>query len=181
MSTGEYYKLILRASPTYGSTIYIEGIGHAEFNAAGKVIRLYGTAQDVTERQVAINERKQAEEELQRSETLLATAQKIAHLGSWEWYLESQKQIWSAETFRIFGLNPAQSVPTQAAFLQMVHPEDQPVFQRHLLEAIANRNPFNLEYRIIRPDGSLRYLEERVEVAYNTPNPTIKLYGAILD
>ncbi|MBN3951100.1 MAG: EAL domain-containing protein [Nostoc sp. NMS7] len=181
MLTGEYYKLILRASQTDGSTIYIEGIGHAEFNADGKVIRLYGTAQDVTERQVAINERKQAEQELQRSETLLATAQKIAQMGSWEWYLESQKQIWSAETFRIFGLNLTQSVPTQAAFLQMVHLEDQPVFQRHLLQAIANGKPFNLEYRIIRPDGSLRYLESRAEVAYDTPGKTIRLYGAILD
>ncbi|WP_442936938.1 sensor domain-containing phosphodiesterase [Nostoc sp.] len=127
-----------RASGTYGSTIYTEAIGHAEFNADGKVIRLYGTAQDVTERQVALNERKQAEEELRRSETLLATAQKVAHMGSWEWYLESQKQIWSAETFRIFGLNPTQSAPTQAAFLQMLHPEDRPVLQRHLLQAIAN-------------------------------------------
>ncbi|MEH1994407.1 bifunctional diguanylate cyclase/phosphodiesterase [Nostoc sp.] len=181
MSTGESYKLILRASPTYGSTIYIEGIGHTEFNADGKVIRLYGTTQDVTERQVAINERKQAEEELQRSETLLATAQKIAHLGSWEWYLESQKQIWSAETFRIFGLNLTQSAPTQTAFLQMLHPEDRPVLQRHLLQAITNGNPFNLEYRIIRPDGSLRYLESRAEVAYDTQGKTIRLYGAILD
>ncbi|RCJ33958.1 hypothetical protein A6769_23225 [Nostoc punctiforme NIES-2108] len=181
MSTGESYKLILRASPTYGSTIYIEGIGHTEFNAAGKVIRLYGTTQDVTERQVAINERKQAEEELRRSETLLATAQKIAQMGSWEWYLESQKQIWSAETFRIFGLNLTQSAPTQTAFLQMLHPEDRPVLQRHLLEAITNGNPFNLEYRIIRPDGSLRYLESRAEVAYDTQGQTIRLYGAILD
>ncbi|MEH1912462.1 MAG: EAL domain-containing protein [Nostoc sp.] len=181
MSIGESYKLILRASQTDESIIYIEGIGHAEFNADGKVIRLYGTAQDVTERQVALNERQQAEEELRGSETLLATAQKIAHLGSWEWYLESEKQIWSAETFRIFGLNPAQSVPTQAAFFQMVHPEDQPVLQRHLLQAIAKGKPFHLEYRIVRPDGSLRYLEERVEVAYNTQNLTIRLYGAILD
>ncbi|MEH2175686.1 EAL domain-containing protein [Nostoc sp.] len=181
MSTGESYKLILRTSPTYGSTIYIEGIGHAEFNADGKVIRLYGTAQDVTERQAAINERKQVEEELRRSEKLLATAQKVAHLGSWEWYLESQKQIWSAETFRIFGLNPAESAPTQAVFLQMLHPEDRPVLQRHLLGAIANKTPFNLEYRIIRPDGSLRYLESRAEVAYDTQGKTIRLYGAILD
>ncbi|MEJ6485196.1 PAS domain-containing protein [Nostoc punctiforme UO1] len=181
MSTGESYKLILRASPTYGSTIYIEGIGHAEFNADGRVIRLYGTAQDVTERQAALNERKQTEEELRRSEKLLATAQKIAHLGSWEWYLESQKQIWSDETFRILGLNPTQSTPTQAAFLQMLHPEDRPVLQRHLLQAIANGNPFNLEYCIVRPDGSLRYLESRAEVAYDTQGKSIRLYGAIQD
>ncbi|MEJ6486288.1 PAS domain-containing protein, partial [Nostoc punctiforme UO1] len=181
MSTGESYKLILRASPIYGSTIYIEGIGYAEFNADGKVIRLYGTAQDVTERQAALNKRKQAEEELRRSETLLATAQKISHLGSWEWHLGSEKQIWSAETFRIFGLNPAESVPTQATFLQMLHPEDRPVLQRHLLGAIAKGIPFNLEYRIVQPDGSLRYLESRAEVAYDTQGKTVRLYGAILD
>ncbi|MFN6469275.1 MAG: EAL domain-containing protein [Nostoc sp. SerVER01] len=181
ISTGESYKLILRTSQIYGFTIYIEAIGHAEFNADGKVIRLYGTAQDVTERQAALNERKQAEEELRRSETLLATAQKIAHLGSWEWDLESQTQIWSVETFRIFGLNPTQSAPTQAAFLQMLHPEDRSVLQRHLLKAIANGTPFNLEYRIVRPDGSLRYLESRAEVAYDTQGKTIRLYGAILD
>ncbi|MFN6495463.1 MAG: EAL domain-containing protein [Nostoc sp. DedQUE01] len=181
ISTGESYKLILRTSQIYGFTIYIEAIGHAEFNADGKVIRLYGTAQDVTERQAALNERKQAEEELRRSETLLATAQKIAHLGSWEWDLESQTQIWSVETFRIFGLNPTQSAPTQAAFLQMLHPEDRSVLQRHLLKAIANGTAFNLEYRIVRPDGSLRYLESRAEVAYDTQGKTIRLYGAILD
>ncbi|MEH2124028.1 PAS domain-containing protein [Nostoc sp.] len=181
ISTGESYKLILRASQTDGSTIYIEAIGHAQFNADGEVIRLYGTAQDVTEREAALNKRKQAEEELRRSETLLATAQKVAHTGSWEWYLESQKQIWSAETFRIFGLNPTELVPTQAAFLQTVHPEDRPLLQRQLLHAIAKGNPFNLEYRIVRPDGSLRYLELRVEVAYDTPGKTIRLYGAILD
>ena len=61
MSTGESYKLILRAFQTDGSTIYIEGIGHGEFNTDGKVIRLYGTAQDVTER-------KQAEIALKQSE-----------------------------------------------------------------------------------------------------------------
>ncbi|MDM9582133.1 PAS domain-containing protein [Nostoc sp. GT001] len=61
MSTGESYKLILRAPQTDGSTTYIEGIGHAEFNTDGKVIRLYGTAQDVTER-------KQAEIALKESE-----------------------------------------------------------------------------------------------------------------
>ncbi|MEH2291073.1 EAL domain-containing protein [Nostoc sp.] len=68
MSTGESYKLILRVSQTYGSTNYIEEIGHAEFNTDGKVIRLYGTAQDVTERQAALNKCKQAEIALKQSE-----------------------------------------------------------------------------------------------------------------
>lgn len=181
ISTGESYKLILRAYRIDGSTMYTEGTGYAEFNADGKVIRLYGTAQDVTERQVALNERQQTEEKLRRSEKLLATAQQIAHVGSWEWNLEPRQQIWSTETFRIFGLNPTQLAPTQAEFIQMVHPDDRPGFQTHLVEAIAKGISFNIEYRIIRPDGSLRYIESKAEVAYDTHGQTIRLYGAILD
>ncbi|MBD2682097.1 PAS domain-containing protein [Nostoc paludosum FACHB-159] len=180
ISTGESYKLILRASPNE-STIYIEEIGYAEFNGDGKVIRLYGTSQDVTERETALIKGQKAKEQLQRSETLLAAAQKIAHMGSWEWHLAPQKQIWSAETFCIFGLNPSQSAPTQAEFIQMVHPEDRPKLQKQLVQAIAKGKPFNLEYRIVRPDGSLRYLESKAEVAYNPQGQTIRLYGAILD
>ncbi|MBH8561577.1 PAS domain-containing protein [Nostoc sp. CENA67] len=181
IATGESYKLILRVSQSDGSTMYTEGIGHAELNANGEVIRLYGTAQDVTERQAVLNELQQAQEKLRRSETLLASAQHIAHIGSWEWHLEPQKQIWSTETFRIFGLNPTQSAPTQAEFMQLVHPDDRPALQTHFVGAIAQGTPFNVEYRIFRLDGSLRYLESRAEVVYDPQERTVRLHGAILD
>ncbi|MCC5640396.1 PAS domain-containing protein [Nostoc sp. CHAB 5844] len=174
ISTGKSYKLVLRAIRSDKVEIYVEGIGYAEFNATGKVIRLYGTIQD-------ISDRIQAEEQLRRSEALLATAQKIAHVGSWEWNLSDARQIWSTETFRIFGLCPIQLAPTQAEFLQMVHPDDRPNLQAHFLSAIIDGTFLNIEYRIIRPDGSIRYLESRAEVAYDAQGNTINLFGAVLD
>ncbi|WP_413200020.1 PAS domain S-box protein [Nostoc piscinale] len=174
ITTGESYKLVMRATRTDKVDIYVEGIGYAQLNANQEVIRLYGTAQDVTERI-------QAEEKLRCSEAQLTTTQHIAHVGSWEWNLDDEQQIWSTETFRIFGLSPIQPAPTQAEFLQMVHPNDRAILQAHFLAAIVDAVPINVEYRIIRPDGSMRYLESKAEVAYDTKRQQVKLFGAVID
>ncbi|MBD2526065.1 PAS domain-containing protein [Nostoc sp. FACHB-133] len=180
IATGESYKQILRV-PQNGSNRYFEGIGYAEFNADGEVIRLYGTAQDVTEREIALRDRQKAEETLRQSEAQLATTQQIAHIGSWEWNLEAKKRCWSRETFRIFGLNPTQSEPTQPEFLQILHPEDRELFQSNFERAIAQKTPLNVEYRVVLSDGSVRYLEAKAEIAYDPQGKAVKLLGYVLD
>ncbi|MBN3880264.1 PAS domain S-box protein [Nostoc sp. JL23] len=140
----------------------------------GQVILLIPEGRDITEL-------KQAEEKLQQSEALLATTQQIAHIGSWEFNLVTKKRCWSMETFRIFGLNPIESEPTQAEFLQMLHPEDRTQFQTNFEQAIAQETPFSIEFRIVRPDGSVRYLEGKAEIAYNAQGQAVKVLGAILD
>jgi PAS domain S-box-containing protein len=147
----------------------------------GQVVLLIPEGRDISQQRAALRDRIQAEEQLRRSEALLATAQKIAHVGSWEWNLGDERHIWSTETFCIFGLSPVQLAPTQAEFLSMVHPEDRQTLQSHFLWAVIEGTPFNVEYRIIRPNGSMRYVESRAEVAYNSQGRTIKLFGSILD
>ncbi|AUS99416.1 hypothetical protein CLI64_02840 [Nostoc sp. CENA543] len=174
MLTGESYKLLLRKLTTDDAVTYIEGIGHAEFNNQGQAIRLYGTAQDITERI-------ESEEKIRHSEARLATTQKIAHVGSWELDINTSQRSWSTESFEIFGLDPQQPEPTPAEFLEMVHPDDRVVIQSHLTAALAYCSLFSCEYRIIRPDGSIRYLESRAEVVQDRQGKAIKLIGAILD
>ncbi|AUB42733.1 DNA-binding response regulator, NarL/FixJ family, containings REC and HTH domains [Nostoc flagelliforme CCNUN1] len=157
-----------------GSYRWVRSRAKAIWNEQGNPVRLVGSLGD-------ISERKQAEEKLQQSEAQLATTQQIAHVGSWEWNLETKKRCWSIETFRIFGLNPTQSEPTQAEFLQMLHPEDRELFQTNLEQALAQKTPFNIEYRIVRPNGSVRYLEGKAEIAYNPQGNAVKLFGSILD
>ncbi|MEH1810368.1 PAS domain S-box protein [Nostoc sp.] len=140
----------------------------------GQVILLIPEGRDITEL-------KQAKEKLQQSETLLATTQQIAHIGSCEFNLVTKKRCWSMETFRIFGLNPIESEPTQAEFLQMLHPEDRTQFQTNFEQAIAQETPFSIEFRIVRPDDSVRYLEGKAEIAYNAQGQAVKVLGAILD
>ncbi|MBE8996851.1 PAS domain-containing protein [Nostoc sp. LEGE 12447] len=180
IATGESYKQILRVTQN-GSNRYFEGIGHTEFNADGEVIRLYGTAQDVTEREIALRDRQKAEETLRQSEAQLATTQQIAHIGSWEWNLEAKKRCWSRETFHIFGLNPTQSEPTQPEFLQILHPEDRELFQSNFERAITQKTPLNIEYRVVLSDGSVRYLEAKAEIAYDPQGKAVKLLGYVLD
>ena len=71
-----------------------------------------------------ITVRKQAEEELQRSENGLAEAQRIAHIGNWHYDVGRDRAYWPDELYRIFGLTPQQFIPTYRSFLDFVHPED---------------------------------------------------------
>ncbi|MEH2171009.1 MAG: PAS domain-containing protein [Nostoc sp.] len=146
----------------------------AIWNEQGNPVRLVGSVGD-------ISEQKEAEEKLRQSEALLATTQQIAHVGSWELNLETKKRCWSMETFRIFGLNPTQGEPNQVEFFQIIHPDDHALIKTQLEQAIAQITPFNLEYRIIRPDGSVRYIESKAEIAYDAQAQPVKLLGAVLD
>ena len=95
--------------------------------------------------------------ELQASETYLAEAQRLSHTGSFGWNMSNGKIYWSAETFRIFGFNPAAQV-TVAAVLERTHPEDRSVLQQVIEEASRDRIAFDVEHRLLFPDGTAKYL-----------------------
>ncbi|MEH1817650.1 MAG: PAS domain S-box protein [Nostoc sp.] len=148
--------------------------------------QLYQNLQTLnTELEAKVQERTaklhQSEEKLRQSEALLATTQQIAHVGSWELNLATKKRSWSMETFRISGLNPTQSEPDQAEFLQIIHPDDRALIKAQLEKTIAQITPFNLEYRIIRSDGSVRYVESKAEIAYDPQGQPVRLLGAVID
>ena len=103
-------------------------------------------------------ERKRAEEELQRSEAFLAEGQRISHTGSWGWNISTGKLVWSEEHSRIFGFDPTKAEPTFQFFRNRLHPEDRTMVQRTLDQAILERSGFSLEFRILLPDGSIKYL-----------------------
>ncbi|MEI9939568.1 MAG: AAA family ATPase [Pseudomonadota bacterium] len=103
-------------------------------------------------------ERRKAEGALRSSEASLAAGQRISHTGSWRWNSATGEVAWSAEAFRIFGLDPAVAVPTIATVLQATHPEDRPALDYALREAAASGRPFQLEHRIVLPDGTIKSL-----------------------
>src|SRR5216110_124163 len=77
-----------------------------------------------------ITERKEAEEELRRSEAFLTQGQRISHTGSWSWHVPTGKVAWSEEHFRIFGFDPEKTDPTLQLFLETIHPEDRSFIER---------------------------------------------------
>src|SRR5258705_7808255 len=92
----------------------------------------------------------------QRQEAYLAEAQRLSHTGSFGWNAATGKLVWSEETFRIFQYDPT-TEPTVERALQRVHPEDLPRV-RQSIERARNATDFNLEHRLLMPDGSVKHL-----------------------
>ena len=128
-----------------------------------------------------ISERKQAEEALQEREQDLLIAQKLAHVGSWSFNHETMQPIWSEEMYRIWGLNPKNEAPNYEEHRKLIHPNDWQQFDDAVKDALENGNPYNLELRILRPDG-----EERTIILICVPQldkegKVIKLTGTTQD
>jgi DNA-binding NtrC family response regulator/PAS domain-containing protein len=95
--------------------------------------------------------------ELRRAATYLAEAQRLSHTGSFGWMVSSGEIFWSEETFRIFECDPA-TKPTVELMLQRVHPEDNALVQQLLDRASRDGQDFDLEHRLLMPDGSIKYV-----------------------
>lgn len=135
---------------------------------------IYATAQDVTERQ-------QIEQELKKREAHLAAAQRIAHLGSWEFDVATGAIVWSDEVFRLLGRDIALGMPSYEELLQIYHSEDQIVHDQVVKEAIASGTSYDLECRVYHPDGPYTYIQARGEPIKDAKGNVTNLVGTILD
>ncbi|MGQ4647275.1 response regulator [Lyngbya aestuarii] len=128
-----------------------------------------------------IEERKLAEEKLQKSEANLIQAQRVAHVGNWEFDVFTGKITWSEEKFRIFGIDSTKPEPTFAELMEIIHPNNRSQFEQAVSRAISQGISYKIDFRIKRPDGELRYLESRGEPVFNNSGEVIQLFGTALD
>lgn len=129
-----------------------------------------------------IIERKKAEKELAREKTHLLDAQQVAHVGSGELDVVTQQMRWSDETFRIFGLQPGQSLPTYLELLrEFVYTDDQVVWEAVVERAIAQGKPYEFEFRIVRPNGEIRYASAKGRPIFNSAGQVTRLFSTVLD
>ncbi|MBC6434525.1 response regulator [Nostoc sp. HG1] len=124
---------------------------------------------------------KQQRLKLQQSEASLAAAQKIAHIGSWEFDVLTNKITWSEEVFRIFGLDSTAPEPTYVQILRMYHPDDRGLFEQTVSLAISEGLSYQKELRILHPGGQIRYVEARGASVFNETPEVIKLLGTVMD
>jgi PAS domain S-box-containing protein len=130
---------------------------------------------------VDITTLKNIQAELRASREHLARAQRIGRMGSDARDLRSDAVEWSDETFRIFGVSRDKFVPTTENFLALVHPDDRPHIRARLERIQAGMQPDPVEYRIIRPDGDLRYVHREVELVLNDAGEPIGFAGTVQD
>ncbi len=138
---------------------------------------IYGTCGISSE----ITERKLMEESLRKNEFNLARAQQIAHLGNWELDIVSQREVWSDETYRILGFNPKQFSPDHKQFLNSVHPDDRKLIRQGITEAIEDGKPLSIDFRIIQPDGTQRFVHSEGEIIFDQVLKPSLMVGIIQD
>jgi PAS domain S-box-containing protein len=128
-----------------------------------------------------ITQRKRAEESLRKNEATLAEAQRISHVGSWESDLTDNKFTWSEELDRIFGFEPGFVVPTLELALNAVDPGDRERVKQALENSIHLNTPYDIEFRVIHPDGTERFVHSRAKVVRNAAGKPLQMVGSLQD
>ncbi|MRR58418.1 MAG: PAS domain S-box protein [Deltaproteobacteria bacterium] len=126
-------------------------------------------------------ERKHMEGALVKSEKNLADAQSIASLGSWEYDLETDEEYRSDEFFRILGLSPQESGRASDSVFDYIHPDDRDQVLRKITETLEEGKPYDVEYRIIRADGSEGILHAQGKTQQDSTGKTTKFIGTAFD
>lgn len=121
-------------------------------------------------------------ETLQRRETQLAEAQRIARIGSWEWDVVNDVVTWSDELYRIYGVTPDESfVPNYQGFLDRMHPDDREVAAQAVQGALDGDGEFQFDARIFRGDGSLAWIRGRGQVGTDETGAIVRMGGTSQD
>ncbi|MCP4630603.1 MAG: response regulator, partial [bacterium] len=127
-------------------------------------------------------EKEKAETALRENESRLKEAERIAHLGNWEWDIINGDLRWSNEFYRILGIEPQAVEAAMETYMERVHPDDIEHVKKTVKEmARGHKSCSNLEHRLVRPDGSERFISGQITVYFAENNIPAKLFGTMLD
>ncbi len=167
--------------PATGDVCWVHGRGALDRDESGRPVRMFGTIADISEQVAAELERERLDEALRRGERNLAEAQRIAHIGSWEWDIVSGNALRSDELHRIYGVEPGTIPSTPEAFLSFVHPDDRALVQAAEQDAVRGSDGYVLDYRGIRPDGSVRKIHDEGRVVRDEQGRPVRIVGTVQD
>ena len=121
-------------------------------------------------------------EALEQHRAFLEQAQAVAHIGSWVAELDGSGHLgWSAETHRIFGVPTGQFDGTSDAFFELVHPDDRDAVRAATAASLERDRPFDIEHRIVRPDGTVRWVQECGSLLRDMQGRPVRMIGTVQD
>src|SRR5580658_3598089 len=140
-----------------------------------------GLSQDTGEFKGADEERQALARKLEESNARLEQAQRLVHMGYYEWNLITGRVTWSAELYRIYGLAPQEGPIDMAAISEMIHPDDRERVFQGADEAIRSGVPAAVEHRVIRPNGELRTVYGLGTVKMDDDGRACEMFGTVQD
>jgi len=142
------------------------------------LIKAYGSLENkVKERTAELEETYKA---LLENERRLSEAQKMAHIGVWDWDLVTDEMYWSDEMYRIFGLNPQQIGSAYQEVLSRTHPDDRDYVDNAVIEALKGK-PFDIDHRVMLSDWEEHTVHTQGEVVFDEKNSPVRMRGTVQD
>jgi PAS domain S-box-containing protein len=123
----------------------------------------------------------QKEREYPQSEGRLARRQRLINVGNWDWNLETKEYSWSDKMYQIFNVKPQQFPLRTGTFLKCVHPDDKQKVVRALGRALVGEQSYNIDHRIVWPDGSVRFIHGEAAVTFDKAGRPIRIMGTVQD
>jgi PAS domain S-box-containing protein len=160
-----------------GRVKHVHAIAHVLQDASGNR-EFVGAVTDVSKQRQAEAVIRERESELQENTTKLEEAQRITHVGYWEWDILTGRVNWSDETYRIYGMQPRERPMDIAACQEKIYPED---WQRGMEEALGGGASFNAECRVIRPNGEVRIAHFQGDVKRDASGQPYHMFGTVQD
>jgi two-component system cell cycle sensor histidine kinase/response regulator CckA len=145
------------------------------FRVGGSISGVVASFYDVTRAAIT-------EEALQQHRAFLEKAQEVGHIGSWAAEFGGSDVLgWSKEACRIFGYGEGEFPGTTTAFLEQVHPADRDAVRGASDAALNENRPFDIEHRIVRRDGSVRWVHEKADVVRDASSRVVRMIGTVQD
>ena len=164
-----------------GEVRTVQAIGTVKRDASGRAHEIFGTVQDITDSKRAEEERQALSRDLQESKAWLEEAQHVAHVGYWVWDLQTNRLIWSDETYRIFGLTPQEGPIDLDKVREMIHPDDREMVFRTAENAANSGTRADCEHRLFRPNGEMRVVHSLGDLKKDSSGRPHQIFGTTQD
>jgi PAS domain S-box-containing protein len=164
-----------------GEVRTVRAIGTVKRDASGRAYEIFGTVQDISDSKRAEEERQALSRDLQESKAWLEEAQHVAHVGYWVWDLQTNRLIWSDETYRIFGLTPQEGPIDLDKVREMIHPDDREMVFRTAENAANSGTRADCEHRLFRPNGEMRVVHSLGDLKKDSSGRPHQIFGTTQD
>jgi hypothetical protein len=174
MSNKTQFDVVYRLTRLDGSQRIMHSRGQFKFSDTGVATLLSGTVQDVTEL-------KQIEQEVETSKERLRRGQLYANIGTWDWNILTGELFWTERIAPLFGYATGELATTYENFLAAIHPDDRQAVMDAVNTCVERDVPYEIEHRVVWPDGTVRWLQERGGVQRDAAGKAIQMLGVVQD